>query len=51
MSSHSCEHLVNKIIVPGDTMYHGNSDYYFKVGESAISAIDACLSAAGGGEV
>jgi len=51
MSSRSYEHLVNKIIVPGDTMYHGNSDYYFKVGESAISVIDACLSAAGAGEV
>jgi len=47
MSSVPYAHLVNKIIVPGDTMYHGNSAYYFKVGESAISVIDECLSAAG----
>lgn len=47
MNDRSYAQLIDRTIVPGDTMFQGNEDYYFEVGESALAAIEASLAAAG----
>lgn len=38
---------LNRVIAPGDSMYHGNERYYFECGASALAAIEDALAVAG----